>query len=384
MHLDYSTNFRLPDQKRGRIVRFVDSSSLQAALSQRDPRSPAQTVDLVILDHLEQLDPIYELAVSMLLHTAQSASTRFVGFSHSLSDPADLAAWLHVEPSSLFSFHPSDRSQALTMSVQTFNIPHSASLFKAMAKPTHTAVRAGQDHAIVFVPSRSHCRSVAFDLLTQRALENENDRGYLPGPIDDEQLRTYLDKMQDKSLVDLITRGIGLFHGGLQKRDRSSILELYAEGIIRVLLVTHDSCWSLPIRAPTVVVMGTQYMAEAGQLRDYDLVELVQMQSHAVRHVGAGHFHLFCQAESKDTLLHFLNDGLPLESKLLETTHLASLYRDQKERGHFLNKQDVADALSFMYLSRRIVSNPAYYGCSENGRDSNLSQIIDSLHDSSI
>jgi antiviral helicase SLH1 len=130
--------------------------------------------------------------------------------------------------------------------------------------------------------------------------------------------------------------------------------------------------------------MGTQYVyvEDEGldrQLRDYELIELVRMQSRAVRHSGSGHFHLFCQAEAKDTFTKFLNDGLPLESQLLETHDLKKWYYQQIQDGTIVGKQQAVDILSFTFLARRVVSNPTYYDVMAGSRDQNLLQIVDKL-----
>lgn len=352
-------------------------------------KRPLDGLHLVLCENMELLDAPYELGVSALLRATQRLPTRYVGISSSLNDPADLAVWLNADPQALHSFRPVDRDQSLVVSTHTFTIPQSAALFKAMAKPAHMAIRgAPGEPAVVFVPSRSQCRSIALDLITQCALEMETTRGYLSDDVSPDALEHYLARLQDRSLVDFVTQGIGFFHDGIPRQDRILILELYTEGIVRVLVVPHDSCWSLPVRAATVVVMGTQYLHIAldgseRQLRDYTLEELSRMQGRAVRHNGAGHFHLFCQAEAKDTILHFLNDGLPLESNLLDEDELRSWYTNQRKQGTIRNKQDGIDALSFTFLSHRLQTNPVFYDASsEGGKSDRLSRIVDDLESS--
>lgn len=370
----------------GKTIRVVTAAHLLTALSNRNPKAPLTDMKLVICEKLEQLNPEYELSISLLRHATQSSSTRFIGFSSSLNDPADLAAWLDVDPLALHSFRPSDRDQSLAVSTQTFTIPQSAALFKAMAKPAYAAIRNAtlEDSAIVFVPSRGQLRLIAQDLITQCALEMVTERAFLPKAVPDNYIEDCFARLQDPSLSDFISRGVGFFHDGIPKPDRNLMLELYAEGVIRVLIAPRDSCWMLPVRASTVVVMGTQYVHLEGegadrQLRDYDLTELVRMQSRAVRHSGSGHFHVFCQAEAKDTFLRFLNEGLPLESKLLETYHLQTWYQDQVKQRKIKGKQQAVDALSFTFLARRIVSNPTYYDTTSGSRDEKLSRILDQL-----
>ncbi|KAH9940596.1 Sec63-domain-containing protein [Amylocystis lapponica] len=377
----------LEPQKKS--VRVITAADLLVAMSRHHERSVSlSTLRLVLCESLELLDPAYELSISLLLHATQTYPVRFLGLSNSLNDPADLAAWLNVDPLALHSFRPSDRDQSLTLDTQTFTIPQSAALFKAMTKPAHAAIQASpREPAIVFVPSRGQCRSVALDLITQCALQMETARGYLPNEVLTEHLTRYLDRLQDRGLVDFVTRGVGFYYSGITKTDRSIILELYAEGVIRVLIVPHDSCWSLPVRAATVVVMGTQYVhvaqgGEERQLRDYGLEELVRMQGRAVRHDSAGHFHLFCQAETKDTFTRFLTGGLPLESKMVETDDLRVWYRDRRKDGTITGKQQAVDVLSFTFLARRLFSNPVYYDASSTSVNELLSRVVDDLEDS--
>lgn len=373
-----------------KTIRVVTSSNLFRILAKvKSSQFSILFADLrlILCENLELLDPAYELCISTLLCATQSLPTRYVGLSNTLNDAADLATWLNVDPNALHSFLPRDRDQALSVSMQTFTIPQSAALFKAMAKPAHSAIRGiPGEQAVVFVPSRGQCRSVALDLITQCALEMETARGYLLEDVPPERLDRYLSRIQDITLVDFVTRGLGFFHEGLTKSDRLLILEMYAERIINVLVVPHDSCWTLPIRAATVVVTSTQYMhimpnSEERQLRDYDLEELVRMQGRAVRHHGAGgHFHLFCQAETKDTINRFLHDGLPLESKLLETGELQSWYGTQKGHGSIRTTQDGVDALSYTFLARRLQSNPVYYNAMSGSRSEVLSRLVDQLN----
>ncbi|KAH9938549.1 Sec63-domain-containing protein [Fomitopsis serialis] len=367
-----------------KTIRVATGVELLRAISHKRVSGSALTgLKLVVCENLELLDSAYELGVSLLIHAAQSHPVRFVGLSNSLNDSADLAAWLDVDPLALHSFRPSDRDQSLTVHTQTFTTPQSAALFKAMAKPAHMAIqRAPGGSAIVFIPSRAQCRPIALDLITQCALELETARGYLPEDVAVEAFEHYRPRLKDGELMDYISRGVGFFHEGIAKEDRSLMLELYAQGLVRVLIVPRDACWTLPVRAVTVVVMGTQYLHvtdEERQLRDYGLEELVRMQGRAVRHNGEGYFHLFCQVESKDTFMRFLNDGLPLESQLLQTDVLRSWYKDRRKDGSIADKQQAVDALSFTFLARRLTSNPVYYDCSSTSVNELLSRVVDSL-----
>lgn len=375
---------------RNKEIRLTTSTHLLAALSEEN--DVAQTypgLELVILENLEQLDPFYELAISSLCRIIQIQPIRIVGFSASLNDSADLATWLDVAPSAFHSFRPSDRDQSLKVVAHTFAIPHSAALFKAMIRPASAAILSvgpGSGPAIVFVPSRTQCSSIALDLIVNCTLETGASTGYLPSELSADFadiLQPYFRRLHDRGLSDLVSRGVGLFHSGLHKQDRAIMLELYAEGIVRVLVTAREACWTLPIRAAVVVVMGTQYFTihddgASRQLRSYTLKELVRMQGRAVRHGEMGHFHLFCQAEDKDTYMRFLEGGLPLESRLLGSDQLRRWYKHHRDRGLIRNKPEGVHALSWTFLARRAASNPTYYD-SKGTRDGCLSRIVDEL-----
>ncbi|EIW82415.1 Sec63-domain-containing protein [Coniophora puteana RWD-64-598 SS2] len=334
---------------------------------------------LVLCEDLDQLDSSYELAVSLLRNCLRSSPTRFVGFSRSLSDPSDVAAWLGVDPLGLHSFRANDREQELKTTTHTSSIPYSGALFKTMVKPVFAAIQ-GSTPAIVFVPSKGHCRSSAQDLIAQCTINLFVETAFLPDSVSPHFLEDHLARLRDGSLVDFVSRGVGIIHSGILKNDRRIMLELYAEGIVRVLVVHHEWCWQLPVRATTVVVMGTQYIhfddqGSERQLRDYDLVTLAQMQSKAIQQSGTGFFHLFCSAEDRDTFTRFLNVGLPLESQLLESSELRMLSGSLKH----CSKQDKVDVLSHTYLARRIISNPTFYDMPRNIPDELLSRIVDKL-----
>lgn len=365
-----------------RTIRVVSADQLLRALSTKTSFSSVNNLHLVICDGLEQLDPIYELSLSLLRLKQQLHPTRYIGISASLNDASDLARWLAVDSPAVNSFRPQDREQSVVTFRQSFSVPYSAALFKTMAKPAHLAIQNSPrgSPAIVFVPSRGQCRPIALDLITRCTLEIETGRGYISDEVSDDFVGDYCARLQDTSLLDFVLKGVGFYHSGIPKGDRILMLEMFAEGIIRVLIVPKDSCWNLPARAAVVIVMGTQYVhvedkGASRQIRDYTLTEVVRMQSRAVQQSGTGFFYLFCQADALETYSRFLDDGLPLESQLSDSQLLRdwikSFYSDNSD------KQRIVDALSFTYLSRRITSNSSYYGFSKHDKGENISAVAD-------
>ncbi|KIK95504.1 hypothetical protein PAXRUDRAFT_11409 [Paxillus rubicundulus Ve08.2h10] len=385
--LERSTGTNLFDPPSGKLIRVITTTGLLENLRTNRFSPDLSYPKIVLCENLEQMDASYELGVTLMKHATQHSPTRYIGLSSPLNDPTDLASWLNVDPMGLHSFLPRDREQPLGCSIQTYTIPHSGALFKSLAKPVYTAIRDQQAcSAIVFVPSRGHCQTVAQDLITQRGLDSSTERGFLLESASEIYIEDRLARLQDLALINYVSRGIGVFHYAISKSDRNLILQLFAEGIIKLLIAPREACWSLQVRAEVVVVMGTQYVevdpnkAER-QLKDYALVEVVQMQSRAVQQSAPGRFVLFCPAEAGETFNKFLSDdGLPLESQLLEAGVLEEWYQEKKRDGSVRNKQDGIDALSYTFLARRVVSNPTYYDVPSNISQAEvLSRTVDRL-----
>ncbi|KAI0033767.1 Sec63-domain-containing protein [Vararia minispora EC-137] len=385
--INFATASKLLAPTASKEIRLTTPAHIVAAMTRHEATAPILGLSLVVCDNIELLDPLYELGVSLLLHATQTQATRFVGFTASLNDPVDIAAWLNVDAQALYNFRPSDRDQALSIAARPFSIPQSATLFKAMARPAHAVIAKSDAPAVIFVPSRTQCRLIALDLITHCTLETQHADAYLPTHLSAEDLSPYIRRLQDVSLADFLVKGVGFFHRGIEQPDRSLMLQLYSEGTLRVLMVPRDAAWELPVRAAAVVVMGTQYVeiepeTDTWHVRDYSLADIVRMQGRAVRHGAQGQFHLFCQAEDKDTFLRFLEEGLPLESKLIGSKELTAWYAHQRKEGAIGGVTEGVQALNFTFLAKRIVRNPAYYDAA-GSRDEFLSRLVDELEGSS-
>jgi antiviral helicase SLH1 len=326
------------------------------------------------------------MAISLLLAVTKKKTPRIVGLASSLGDTESLADWLDVPTEGTYCFPPTERDQALSVTFQTFTIPYSAALMKAMAKPVYDLLNATAkgESAIVFVPSAGQCPSVVSDLLTQCAL-GMNMKGFLGEDVSQDVLEIYTERLKNRDIVDGIMRGMGTWHNRMEPDDKVLVMRLFAEGIIRVLVAPREACWDTPVRAGLVIVMGTQHMVRvqskgnAGDSRnaekriiDYTMHELVRMQGKAVRHGKTGHFHILCQAEQRDTYMRFLTEGLPLESQLLGSEQdegeslsvskiLLEWIKDQRKVGMIKSRQDIIDFLTYTLLFRRIEKNPTYY-----------------------
>lgn len=371
-----------PSQVRVTTAKFLYDS----LFSQTDCLS-IKSLGLVVCEELELMDGYYELGLSLLLLASQTLPVRFVGISCCINDPIDLATWLRVSPEGCYSFRPTDRDQALSITSQTFTIPPSATLFKVMAKPLYDTLRSvpASGTCVVFVPTRAQCANCTADLVRLCAVEMSM-RGFLSNDVEPEALEPFLGRLKHSYLVDGLLKGIGIWHEGINRKDAEVILQLFLQGVVRVLIVPREAAWTLPVRASLVVVMGTQYVdvrpsasfkgAVERQVMEYTLHELVRMQGRAIRHAQTGRFHIMCQVEHRDTYMRFLHDGLPLESVLVDSPLLTSVLGDLRKQGLISTKQDALDLLGFTFLAKRIETNPVYYDA-PGGRDNALSRLVD-------
>ncbi|KZP00099.1 Sec63-domain-containing protein [Calocera viscosa TUFC12733] len=380
----------LPESTKGSI-QVVAAPILAAMFSNLFLENWLKRISLVVFEDLDALDAPYELSITNILRATQTQRIRIVATSASLNDPSTLADWLNVYPQFTHSFLPSDRDTPLDITTQTFTIPHSAALMKAMIKPAYATARSippGQN-AIFFVPSRAQCYSVAADLVKQCAIDFDT-QGFLGSGLTSEDIQPVLARLRNSNLADALAHGIGIYHNDLPLMDKRLVMGLYAEGTVRVLVVPRETCWTLPVRASAVLVLGAQYMYIRGdgaerQVKDYTVRELVKMQGLAVQHGVPGRVHLMCQAEQRDTYMRFLERGQPLESALLdEEGDFERWFGGKKKAGMVRSKQDAVDMLSWTFLARRLSSNPSYYGAVVGARDAVLSRLVDAAWKKSV
>ena len=117
----------------------------------------------------------------------------------------------------LDNFHPSVRSVPLEIHIQSYSIPHFASLM------------------IVFVPSRRQCQLTAVGLLSFCAADGTTD-SFLHAHASD--IENHLKHVNDKALAETLQHGVGFYHETLSKQDKRIVEELFESGAIQVVVVS--------------------------------------------------------------------------------------------------------------------------------------------------
>ncbi|KAI9277671.1 Sec63 Brl domain-containing protein [Umbelopsis sp. AD052] len=350
-------------------------------------RKNVQNIALFIADEVHliggDLGPTYEVILSRMRYIAAQTKNpiRIVALGTSLANARDVGEWLGATSHSVFNFHPSVRPVPLEINIQSYNIPHFASLMMAMSKPTYLAINAysPEKPTIVFVPSRKQCRLTATDILTFCAADDQPDR-FLKCNLED--IQSHLQRIQDPSLAEMLEHGVGFYHEALSKQDKRIVEQLFDSGAIQVVVASRDTCWGLPMNSHMVIIMGTQYFeGKEHRYVDYPIPDVLQMMGRACRprEDDTGRCVLMCQANKKEFYKKFLYEGLPVESHLDHALH--DHFNAEIVTKTIENKQDAVDYLTWTYLYRRMALNPNYYGLqgtTHRHLSDHLSELVES------
>ncbi|KAJ3224615.1 DEIH-box ATPase [Clydaea vesicula] len=322
-------------------------------------RKDIQTIGLCIADEIhligDEIGPTYEIIVSRMIYMAKQTENkiRMVALGTSLANAKDVGHWIHAASSEIFNFHPSVRPVPLEIHIQGYNIPHFPSMMLAMNKPAYFALTQLADNksSIVFVPSRKHCRLTAVELLTFCAADGDAKK-FLKYP---EGLTSLINFVQDKALSQMLEHGLAFYHEALSKSDRRIVEKLFTTGVIQVVIASKETCWSLPLKANLVVLMGAQYYeGKEHRYKDYQMTDVLQMMGLACKPIGgeAGKCVLMCQTVKKDFYKKFLYEALPVESHLDQSLH--DHFNAEIVTKTIENMEEAVDYLTWTFYYRRL------------------------------
>ncbi|KAJ3030892.1 UNVERIFIED_CONTAM: DEIH-box ATPase [Siphonaria sp. JEL0065] len=353
-------------------------------------RKNVQTVGLFILDEAHliggDIGPTMEIITSRMRFVGVQTENkiRIVALSTSLANARDVGEWIGATAHSVFNFPPTVRPVPLELHIQGYNVPHFASMMIAMTKPTYLAITqmAGTKPAIVFVPSRRQCRLTAADLMVHCASDDEEKR-FLH--CSEEELAPFLNDVEDKQLAEALQYGVAYFHEALSKSDKRTVKKLFRSGAIQVVVASRETCWSIPMKANLVVVMGTQhFVGKEHRYSEYVITDVLQMMGRASRPLTGevGRCVIMCQSVKRDFYKKFLFEALPVESHL---DHYLHDHFNAEIGTHTIeNKQDAVDYLTWTFLYRRMTLNPNYYnlqGTTHRHLSDHLSDLVETTLD---
>ncbi|QCE13990.1 P-loop containing nucleoside triphosphate hydrolase [Vigna unguiculata] len=342
-------------------------------------------VGLMILDEIHLLGadrgPILEVIVSRMRYISSQTDrpVRFIGLSTALANAGDLADWLGVEEIGLFNFKPSVRPVPLEVHIQGYPGKYYCPRMNSMNKPAYAAIctHSPAKPVLIFVSSRRQTRLTALDLI-QFAASDEQSRQFLSLP--EETLQMVLSQVSDQNLRHTLQFGIGLHHAGLNDKDRSLVEELFGNNKIQAyFFCTSTLAWGVNLPAHLVIIKGTEYYdGKAKRYVDFPITDILQMMGRAGRPQFDQHGKavILVHEPKKSFYKKFLYEPFPVESSLREYLH--NHINAEIISGTICHKQDAVHYLTWTYLFRRLMVNPAYYGL-ENADSEFLNSYLSSL-----
>ncbi|EJD74040.1 U5 small nuclear ribonucleoprotein helicase [Loa loa] len=354
-------------------------------------RKNVQAVRLFIVDDLHMIGgnngPVLEIICSRMRYMSSQldSTVRIVALSSSLANARDVGQWLGCSSQATFNFAPNCRPLPLELFIQGFNLSHTASRLAAMARPVYAAVvrhggKLRPRPALVFVPSRRQSRSTAVDMLTMAHADGQSKRFLHINPQEPSFIRL-LDNVQDKTLKETLSCGVGFLHEGTSVKDMAVVEQLFQSGAIQVCILPRTMCYQVSVSAYVVIIMDTQfYNGKYHVYEDYPVGDVLHMVGLANR-PGVdddAKCVLMCQSSKKDFFKKFLYEPLPVESHLDHCLH--DHFNAEIVTKTIENKQDAIDYLTWTLLYRRMTQNPNYYnlqGVTHRHLSDSLSELVE-------
>ncbi|KHJ35859.1 putative sec63 brl domain-containing protein [Erysiphe necator] len=355
-------------------------------------------VRLIIIDEIHLLHddrgPVLESIVSRTIRKIEQTGepVRLIGLSATLPNFQDVGSFLRVDPiKGLFHFDGSYRPCPLRQEFIGITEKKAIKQLKTMNDITYIKVLEhvgnNRNQMIIFVHSRKETAKTA-KYIRDKALESEtigqilrNDAGSR------EALNSEAEAVNDRDLKDLLPYGFGIHHAGMTRPDRTSVEDLFNDGLIQVLVCTATLAWGVNLPAHTVIIKGTQvYSPEKGSWVELSPQDVLQMLGRAGRpqYDTYGEGIIITTQTEMQYYLSLLNQQLPIESQFL--SRLADCLNAEVVLGNIRNRDEGVDWLGYTYLFVRMLRSPGLYSVGADYEDDNAleQKRVDLIHSAAI
>ncbi|SCU90412.1 LADA_0F03884g1_1 [Lachancea dasiensis] len=337
--------------------------------------SVANLVALLIIDEVHLLHdergPVIETIVARILRNPDTRDrTRIVALSATLPNYADVGRFLRLRKENLFffdsSYRPCPLAQQFCGITESNGIKKVNAMNQACYDKLLEVVKEGHQ-VIVFVHSRKDTVRTAL-WLKNKLLDEENLKYFVKSePGSREIVQREAETVSDTSLAELLQHGFGVHHAGLSKSDRSLSEDLFADGLLSVLVSTATLAWGVNLPAHAVIIKGTDvYSPEKGTWTKLSPQDVLQMLGRAgrPRYDTYGEGIIITQQSSIQYYLAMLNHQLPIESQLI--ANLSDIINSEIVLGNLKTRNNAVDWLGFTYFFVRVLENPELYKVPEN------------------
>ncbi|KFZ24129.1 hypothetical protein V502_01380 [Pseudogymnoascus sp. VKM F-4520 (FW-2644)] len=355
-------------------------------------------VRLIIIDEIHLLHddrgPVLESIVSRTIRKMEQTGdpVRLVGLSATLPNYRDVASFLRVDPlKGMFHFDGSFRPCPLRQEFIGITEKKAIKQLKTMNDITYTKVLehvgTNRNQMIIFVHSRKETAKTA-RYVRDKALEEETIGQILRSDAGSrEALTTEAESVNDRDLKDLLPYGFGIHHAGMTRPDRTSVEDLFNDGLIQVLVCTATLAWGVNLPAHTVIIKGTQiYSPEKGSWVELSPQDVLQMLGRAGRpqYDTYGEGIIITTQTEMQYYLSLLNQQLPIESQFV--TRLADNLNAEIVLGNIRTRDEGVEWLGYTYLFVRMLRSPGLYQVGADYEEDNAleQKRVDLIHSAAV
>ncbi|CAM8964887.1 unnamed protein product [Rhodiola kirilowii] len=333
-------------------------------------RTYTQIVKLLIIDEINLLHdsrgPVLESIVARTIRQIETTGEpiRLVGLSATLPNYEDVALFLRVDLNKgLFHFDNTYRPVPISQQYVGITVNKPLQKFQLMNEICYTKVleRAGNRQCLVFVHSREDTVKTARAIIENALANGTIDRFLQEGSS--RSIDIVARAMKNPDLKYLMPYGFGVHHAGMVMKDRRSVLSMFSQGHLQVLVSTATLAWEVNLPACTVIIKGTQiYNPEKGAWTGLSHMDVLQMLGRTARPklhtqgeciIITGHSELMYY-------LALMNQQLPIESQFI--SKLADQLNAEIVLGSVQNDREALNWLGYTYLYIRMLRNPTLYG----------------------
>ena len=352
---------------------------------------------LLIIDEIHLLHddrgPVIESLVSRIHRKMEQGAdgTRLVGLSATLPNYTDVATFLRVDPDrGIFYFDQSFRPCPLKQEFIGITEKKPIKKLQIMNTVCYEKVLetvSKQNQVLVFVHSRKETYKTA-KFIRDQALENDTIQRILKSDAASREILTReSEAVKDAGLRELLPYGLAMHHAGMSKADRTTAEDLFAEGLVQVLVSTATLAWGVNLPAHTVIIKGTQiYSPEKGTWVELSPQDVLQMLGRAGRpqYDTYGEGIIITNQTELQYYLSLINQQLPIESQFV--SRLADNMNAEIVLNTIKTRDDGVDWLGYTYLYIRMLRSPMLYKVgADYADDETLKQKrIDLVHSAAV
>lgn len=331
-------------------------------------RKLVQSVDLLIADDAHQVGfascgTVYETVLTRMRFMAAhlESELRILALSFPLIYAREFGEWIGCSKKKVYNFGPNHRLKLVS---EIRLIPYQD--YRSIATLSNSQCKAflqESENTLVFVANKKSALELAPIVLSSKDLFLSADLA---------EIEPLLLRLDDQSLVPLLKRGVGLFHGNMLTRDQTIVTRLFENKFIGLLLASRETSTYAP-SASSVMVYGTQ-SDDSHQLSDYYLIEMMEM----IGCCDGGKVLVYAAAPKVDYYSHFFTNPMPVESYLVQGLHDPFLH--EISTNTIQTKQGCVDWITYTLFYRRLAQNPSFYGLKDTshiGVSEYLSELVE-------